>query len=162
MALVLFTGVVTQATLRANFDDKTAALSTQAVAGQVDGDVFHRVGALATGTGVANFLDFTAPDDMEVRTLRVDVTDGTAGRTVTGHLEQTDGDTSLLLDQVVNVSATTIIGSTRANLDMRTTTQVRRIKLLRGVRYRLRLETSAGPVTSAQVTVVLRTRRRQR
>ncbi len=155
-------GSITQAALRTDFDALTANVSADSLAGDADVSISHLVLALATGTGVANFVDFTAPDDMEARVLRVCATDGTAARTVTAFLEQTDGDTAFLLDQTISKDVTTVVGTAQASLDLRTTTQSKRIKLIRGVRYRLRLSTTAGPVTSAQVTLVCRTRRRRR
>ncbi len=162
MALTPFTGLVTQAQLRSNFDDATAALIAQALLGKTSVSIAHLVTALATGVGVANFLDFTAPDDMEVIALRVKAVDGTAGRTVTGFLEQTDGDTSFLLDQVFSKAVTTVVGTVQATELYSTTTLTRRVNLLRGTRYRLRLSTSVGPVTSAQATLVCGLRRRAR
>lgn len=162
MALVPFTGTVDRTVLRDNFDDATAALTAAALLGKTSVDVTHRVDALAVGSGVANFLDFTAPDDMEVVALRVKAVDAAAGRTVTAFLEQTDGDTSFLLDVVFSTPVTTVIGTASATTLYSTTTIQRRVKLLRGVRYRLRLSTTAGPVTSAQVTLVCGLRRRTR
>lgn len=163
MALVPFTGTVSASTLRANFDDATTTLAGAFTAGVKDHVVSHIALAFSgTGTAVADFLDFRPPDDMEVRVLRIVATDGTAGRTVTATLTQTDGDTSYLLDQTFSVSATTVIGTVNANLDCRTVTQSRRVVLARGVRFRLTLATSAGPVTSLQAALVLRTVRRLR
>lgn len=161
MALTPFSGTVTAATLNGNFDDKTSTITSQAVLGQVDYDIYHRALAFSgTGTAVADFLDFTLDDDCELRCIRVTVEDGTAARTVSATLTQTEGDTSFLVDHTISVSATTIIGTTNATTDYRTVTQAIRVRLLKGVSYRLTLATSAGPVTRLQGTIVLRTLRR--
>lgn len=161
MALTPFTGTVTAATLNANFDDATTAISSQATDGQVDFDVYHRALAFSgTGTAVADFLDFTLDDDCELRCLRITVQDGTAGRTVSVTLTQTEGDTAFLIDNTISASTTTIVGTTDSTEDYRTTTGAIRVRLLRGVSYRLTLATSAGAVTRLQGTAMLRTIRR--
>lgn len=160
MSLTPFTGTVTAAALIANFDDKSTTLTAQALLGRKDANMFHRRAALGAADNVSlRSVDFVAPDDLELRILRLTVLDGAAGRTVTGTLTQTDGDTSFLLDKTLSVSVTTVIGTAQASLDKRTTSGDRH-RLLKGVRYRLTLSTSAGPVTAAQITAVLRTARR--
>lgn len=161
MALTPFSGLVTAATLNANFDDASSTITSQALDGQVDYDIYHRALAFSgTGTAVADFLDFTLDDDCELRVFRITVEDGAAGRTVTATLTQTEGDTSFLVDQTISVSTTTIVGTTNATEDYRTVTQPIRVRLLKGVSYRITLATSAGPVTRLQGTIVLRTLRR--
>lgn len=161
MALTPFTGTVTAATLNANFDDKTSTITSQAILGQVDYDIYHRALAFSgTGTAVADFCDFVLDDDCELRCIRITVEDGTASRTVTATLTQSEGDTSFLVDNTISVSATTIVGTTNATTDYRTTTVPQRVRLLKGVSYRITLATSAGPVTRLQGTIVVRTIRR--
>jgi hypothetical protein len=106
-------------------------------------------------------VDFTAPDDLELRVLRVLVTHTAAVGDVTATLTVTDGDTAYLLDQTISVSVASLNGTAQASLDCRTTTQAKRLRLLRGVRYRLTLSTAAT-VDVGQATLLLRTRRRTR
>lgn len=163
MSLTPFTGVVDADVLDANFDDKTAALTAQSIAGRKDFVVFHRVGALGVATDpLVRSQSFVVGDDFEVRVLRVRAQSGTAGVAVTARLEAADGDTDLLIGQAFSVSVTTIVGTAQASLDCRDTTQVRRVNLLRGGRYRIVLEAAAGATVVGQVSVVLRSRRRRR
>lgn len=161
MALTPFTGTVTQAALRSNFDDKTTTLTNNAVAGQGD----HVVTVMRLTLGAADDIslrcvDFTPVDDYEVRTLRLTLQDGTASRAVTGTLTVTDGDTAFLLDKTISLTGTTVIGTSHTNLDLRTVTGDR-LRVLKGVPYRLTIgQPSAGPVTRAQLSLVLRSRRR--
>ena len=161
MALTPFTGLVTQATLRANFDDKTSTLTTNATAGQADHVVSVTRRSLGAGDDISlRCVDFTPMDDYEIRVLRLTLEDGTASRTVTATVTVTDGDATFLLDKTVSLTGTTIIGTTHANLDLRTVTGDR-LRLLKGVPYRLTIGApSAGPVTRAQASLVLRSRRR--
>lgn len=161
MALTPFTGTVTQAALRNNFDDKTTTLTNNALAGQADHVVFVMRRSLATTDGISlRCVDFTPVDDYEIRVLRLTLEDGTAGRTVTTAVTVADGDATFLLDKTVSLTGTTVIGTTHANLDLRTTTGDR-LRLLKGVPYRLIIGApSAGPVTRAQASLVLRSRRR--
>lgn len=161
MALVPFTGTVTEATLRSNFDDKTLTLSTNAQAGKTDHVVYVFRDALNTTDDISlRCVDFTPVDDYELRVLRLRLVDTVASRTVTATVTVTDGDTTFLLDQTISVTGTTINGTSNANLDLRSVTGTR-IRLLKGVPYRLTIGTpSAGPLTAAQASVVLRSLRR--
>jgi len=160
MSLTPFTGTVTAATLNANFDDARAAITSQAVLGQVDASVHHRVLSLTgAATSVANFVDFTPADDMEVRVLRVYVNSATASSTITAAVTVANGDSTFLVDQSITVSTTSIVGTTQASRDLRTVTGTR-VRLLRGVPYRLSLSSSAGTHTEARAIVLLRTIRR--
>jgi hypothetical protein len=106
-------------------------------------------------------IDFTAPDDLELRVLRILVTHTAAVGDVTATLSVTDGDTTYLLDQTITKSVASVNGTAQDTLDCRTTTQAKRLRLLRGVRYRLTLSTAAT-VDVGQATLLLRTRRRTR
>ena len=158
MALVPFTGTVTQATLRANFDDKTSTLTTNAQAGKTDHVVYVQRLALNTTDDISvRCVDFTPVDDYE---LRLRLGDTVASRTVTATVTVTDGDTTFLLDKTISVTGTTIIGVSNAYLDLRTVTG-NRLRLLKGVPYRLTIGApSAGPLTSAMASIVLRSLRR--
>jgi len=161
MALTPFTGTVTQTALRNNFDDKTTTLTNNALSGQSDHVVSVTRRSLGTLDDISlRCVDFTPADDYELRVLRLTLEDGTAGRTVAVTVTVTDGDTTYLLDKTISINGTTIIGTTHANLDLRTVTGDR-LRLLKGVPYRLTIGVpSAGPVTRAQASLVLRSRRR--
>lgn len=161
MALTPFTGTVTQAALRSNFDDKTSTLTNNAKAGQTD----HVV--TVTRLSISNLddislrcVDFTPVDDYEVRVLRLTLENGTASLNVVAILSVTDGDATFILDKTISVTGTTVVGTSHANLDLRAVTGDR-LRLLKGVPYRLTLSALvAGPITRAQASLVLRSRRR--
>lgn len=161
MALVPFTGAITQATLRANFDDKTSTLTTNALDGQKDHVIFVTKLALDTLDDISTrCVDFTPVDDYELRVLRLTVQDTVAGRSLSGSIVVADGDDTFLLGNTVIATATTTVGTVNTSIDYRTTTGTR-LRLLKGVPYRLVINApSAGPVTRAQLTAVLRSRRR--
>ena len=155
-------GTVTQTALRTDFDALTLSLSSNTLLGQEDFPLTLRVASLAVAMDVSlRSVDFTAPDDLELRVLRVLVTHTAAVGNVTATLTVTDGDTAYLLDQTITVSVASLNGTAQASLDCRTTTQAKRLRLLRGVRYRLTLSTAAT-VDVGQATLLLRTRRRTR
>jgi hypothetical protein len=162
MSLTAFTGTVSAATLNANFDDKTSTLTTQALEGQVDQSVNHRVVGLDSSTALAlRVLDFTAPDDLEARVLRLEVTDTGTGATVTATLTESDGANITMVGGPYTISVAGINGTARDTLDCRTVTAGYRMRLVRGVRYRLTLSSTAA-VTSATASLQLRSRRRVR
>jgi hypothetical protein len=155
-------GTVTQTALRTDFDALTTSLSSLTLLGQEDFPLTLRVASLAVAMDVSlRSVDFTAPDDLELRVLRVLVTHTAAVGNVTATLTVTDGDTAYLLDQTISVSVASLNGTAQASLDCRTTTQAKRLRLLRGVRYRLTLSTAAT-VDVGQAILLLRTRRRTR
>lgn len=159
MSLTPFTGTVTAATLNANFDDARAAITSQAILGQVDSCIHHKALSLTGSTAVANFVDFTPADDMEVRVVRVSCNSATASATVTATVQVANGDTTFLVDQTIAASVTSIAGTVQATTDLRTTTGTR-VRLLRGVPYRLLLSASSGTHTEVRGMVLLRTIRR--
>jgi hypothetical protein len=155
-------GTVTQTALRTDFDALTTSLSSNTLLGQEDFPLTLRVASLAVAMDVSlRSVDFTAPDDLELRVLRILVTHTAAVGDVTATLTVTDGDTAYLLDQTISISVASLSGTAQASLDCRTTTQAKRLRLLRGVRYRLTLSTAAT-VDVGQATLLLRSRRRTR
>lgn len=162
MSLVAFTGATSATTLNANFDDKTTTIDANAIAGRVDHPVHVRRGSLAVADDVSlRSVYWTAPDDMEVRALRVLATHSAGGLTVTATLSEANGLVDLMMGVDPTVSVASINGTAQASLDLRTTTG-RRIMLLRGVRYRLSVSVVGGTVDVGQATVLLRTKRRTR
>lgn len=161
MALTPFTGTVTAATLNANFDDARAATTSQAILGQIDIAIHHKSLLLASaGTDVKDFVDFIPEDDYEVRVLRVYATDATAGQIVTASVVVANGDTTFLVDQSITASVTTTAGTVvQATTDYRTVTGTR-VRLLKGVPYRLKLSRDTGTIDEARAMLLVRTIRR--
>lgn len=154
-------GTITATALRTDFDALTASIPAS---DEWDGDfsVPLLVSNLAdTTTARDRSIAFTPQDDYEVRGLFLRVTDGTASRIVTATLTQDNDGTTYLLDGAVSVSVTTINGtvdSRPTGLDLRTVTGTR-IRLVKGVRYRLSVQnTSAGTTVTGPVLVMLQLR----
>lgn len=157
------TGLIVAADIQAEYDTLLISINNQSLRGQKDFAIPLMVPALTTSTALsARIVDFTAPDDLELRTLRCSVTSGMAGIIVTAALTVTDGDTTYLLDNTVSVSVTSIVGTAHGNVDVRSTTNPIRVRLLRGVRYRLSISSPSATATNVSAALVLRTRRRRR
>lgn len=161
MALTPFTGTITAATLNANFDDARAAMTANAILGQVDACVYHKTLLLdSDGSAVKDFVDFVPEDDYEVRVLRVFAEDATAAQVVTASVTVANGDATFLCDQTITASVTTTAGGiVQATTDFRTVTAVR-VRLLKGVPYRLKLARDTGIISDARAALLLRTIRR--
>lgn len=164
MALTPFTGTVSAATFNANFSDANAAMTSQAVAGQVDMAVHHKAinVAAAASPAVASYVDFTPNDDLELRVLRVYGLDAAGGMTATATLTVANGDTTFLLDQTISATTASLGAAVaaQATTDYRTVTGTR-LRLLQGVPYRLALSCSSGTCDEIRGSVLLRTIRRQ-
>ena len=167
MALTPFgVGTITTTALRANFDDKTTALLTNARAGAKSQIVSVHVETLVAATVLsARTLAWTQADDQELRIIWARGSADAANRTISVTLTVDHGDTVFLVDQTVTASVTSagagvVDTRTAASGDYRTTTGTR-LRLLRGVRYRLTLATDAGTYTSAEAGLQLVTLRRR-
>jgi len=162
MTLTAFTGTITESALNDNYDDKTTRIDAAAILGRVDHPITVRRASLAVANDIAvRSVMWTAPDDAEVRVLRVLCTHSTTGLTVTATLDEANGLTDFMMGENPTVSVASINGTAQASLDLRTTTG-KRIMLLRGVRYRLSVAVVGGTADVGQATVVVRTRRRTR
>ena len=162
MSLTPFTGTTSATVLNNNFNDANSRINATSIAGRKDTPLFVRKGTLAVADDVSTrSVLWTAPDDLELRVLRVLCTHTTTGVDVTATIEQADGDTSFMMDAAVTVSVASINGTAQTTLDLRTTTG-RRIMLMRGVRYRLTVSAAGGTATVGQATALLRSRRRTR
>jgi hypothetical protein len=165
MSLTPFTGTTSATTLNANFDDATATITAQADDGAKDQTVHLYLASLASGADLSvRSVAFTMQDDMEVRVFVARVTD-TGVRAISASVEVENGDSTFLSGYTMSLSVTTAAGTvdTRpTSLDLRTATG-RRIRLLRGVRYRMAFQnTSGGTVTGPlQLMLQLRTVRRR-
>lgn len=162
MALIALTSPVSIDQLRNNFDDKTAALAANMLAGRKDQwRTFRKTTLADTDALRTRTTAWTQVDDQEVRTAFLRVTDAAAPRVVTWTLSVDGDDTRFLVDKDVSISVTTIVGTADERIDLRTATGDR-IRLKRGVRYRMTIEnTSAGTTTGVVMCGIgLRTLRR--
>lgn len=93
-------------------------------------------------------------DDQVLAGIMLRVTDGTASRVVTARLT-CDDDARGLLEHDISVSVTTSIG-TQDDRELFTSASTKRVRLLRGLRYRLEIEnTSAGTTVSGPLSAVV-------
>lgn len=150
--------------LRTALDASRAACTANKRLGQEDAEIPLRLASLAAGDHLlTRSIAWTQLDDQELRTMFIRVTDGTAGRSVRASLTVDDGETQFLVDKTCAVSLTTVMnGTVDARADFRTVTGTR-VRLLRGVRYRLDIEvlTAAATVTGPLLAgVQLRSLRR--
>ena len=163
MALVAFTSPISITQLRANFDDASSTLLTQARAGAKDQTVMLRLASLVTAADLSlRSTAWTQQDDAELRILMARVTD-TAVRAIGVTLTVDNGDTVFLVDHTISDSFSTSNGTVDERTDYRTTTVAERLRLVRGVRYRLAFtNTSGGTVGGPLVACVqLRSVRRR-
>jgi hypothetical protein len=166
MALVASTGVISLTTLRSNLDDKTSTQLTNARAGAKDQTRVLRIPSLVSATALSlRTRAWTQQDDQELRVVYATGTADAGSRVLTITLSVDNGDTLFLVDQTVTATVTSsgaAIFDTRtlATGDYRTTTGVR-LRLLRGVRYRLTAATDAGTWTLLTVGTQLRSVRRR-
>lgn len=151
MALTAFTGTISATVLKDNFDDKTSTLSSNAA--RAGGDWYVTVNAPGLST-TSLFVDFTAPDDCELRYWRVTAQHTAAGQTVTATITVTDGDTDYLLGQTFSLARSTTNGTNHTTNDYTDVTSTR-LRLLKGVTYRLAIVATAA-VTWGQTTIILR------
>lgn len=145
----MLAGKVDITQLRTDFDAKTATIQANARGGGKDHDAVFRLATLAdTDPLTARSRAWTQQDDQELRVIGLRVTDGVAGRVVNAILTVDSGDTTFLLDNTVLATITTVNGTADARVDFRTTTG-KRLRLLKGVRYRLALINTTGATTVA-------------
>ena len=165
MSLTAFTGTVTAAQLRSNFDDATTQLTTNTTAGQKDWTWFLRLSSLSSATTIGRrSLVITPRDDAEVRIFFVRVTDTVAGHIITGTLTQDAGDAEFLVNNTVSIAVTTINGTVDSRdsslTDYRTTTGTR-FRLKKDVAYRLTLASDSAAASGVtQIALQLRSIRR--
>lgn len=162
MALTPFTSTISESALNNNNDDKTVSLLSNAKAGKKDSDVHLRLASLAAGADLSlRSVAWTQQDDQELRVVLLRVADTTASRVVRVRLEVANGDATYIAGQTITTTVTTIVGTADTRLDVRTVTGVR-VRLLRGVRYRLSVENETAATTTGVVEadVQLRSRRR--
>jgi len=143
VALTPFTSPISLTQLRSNFDDKTATLLTNARAGAKDQVVSLYLASLTSGASeFSRSVAWTQQDDAELRLLMARVTD-TGARAIGLALTVENGDTLFLVDHSIALSFNTVNGTTDQRTDYRTTTGTR-VRLLKGVRYRLAFTNTSG------------------
>jgi len=162
MTLTAFTGTVTIATLRSNFDDTTAQLTTNAALGAKDFELlFGPFSALTQNTDLSlRSIAFTPTDDWQLRALAGDGSADATGRTLTVALTVDNGDTTWLLDKTISGS-TTSSGAGNIVVRQTYTSSTTAMWLLKGVRYRLAVSCDAGSFTTISASVQLRSFRRR-
>lgn len=164
MPLTPFTGLITGATLNSNMDDSTSTISANALVGHKDQNVFIRLASLPNATDISlRSVAFTMQDDMEIRTMFLRITD-TGANSARAILTVDNGDATFLGDNTVSIFLLTAAGTTDSRptfLDLRPTTATR-IRLLKGVRYRLEISNTSGATITGplQACLQLRTVRR--
>ncbi len=164
MTISAFTSPISASQLNTNFDDATSALTSQAILGQVDGNVFlllTTAGQLASAADISlRSIAWTPTDDQELRIAFIRATD-TAANAITLVLVVENSDTAFLVDQSISIPLTTVNGTidsrTAGDEDYRTTTGIR-VKLLKGVRYRLTMVNVSGATIGGPLEVCCQTR----
>lgn len=162
MALTPFTGTITAAQLRANFDDKTSTLAANAILKAKDHSPTFVVGALVPGTAlVSRSILFTPQDDSELRYLMHHGSADAAARTMTTTLTVANGDALFIGNQTITLASTSAgAGAFDGRTDYTILTGPR-VRLLRGVQYQLAIAVDAGTITEAQALVELYSPRRR-
>lgn len=167
--MTISAGVISKAELDTEFAANTAALTANALAGAKDWQVDIDVTGLAQGTAAAaRQVDWTAPDDCELRVLGVSsFGNGAAGSTVTLALTCIDvleqAVTDALLGKTVATSHTSAVSATTETTSRQDYSSVsgERHFLLKGLTYRLTLtSTHATALARAFGSMLLRGRRR--
>lgn len=160
MTLTPFTGTTSAAVLNSNMDDATDEMLANALAGNKDWTIFLRLASLVTAADLSlRSVAWTQADDAEVRVLCALVTD-TGIRAIGVALTVENGDAAFLVDNTIAIAIATINGTvdTRPTLlDLRTTTSTR-VKLLKGVRYRLAFTNTSGGTVTGPLNVMLQLR----
>ncbi len=168
MPLTPFVGTILDTQLNANFDDKTIALAGAAIAGQKDHAKHHWLAFLnAAVTANLRSMAWVQQDDAELRDLIVYGFASAGGLLLQGQLTVDNGDARFLVDNTVIASITSTAAGYMdsriqavPNLDLRPITGPR-MRLLKGVRYRLTLiSPAAGSYTEVAVVAQMRSIRR--
>lgn len=154
------TNPITATALRA---DLTAVLTSLAGIDGTGINVSLYCATLADTTALRDrTLAWTQQDDATLEYTMVRATDGTASRVVTAVLSVDSGDTIYLGEQTISATVTTVNGTADTRTSYTTVTGTR-VRLLRGVRYRMTLaNTSAGTTISGPVIFAVQMRALQR
>jgi hypothetical protein len=168
MALVTLSGTISAADLNTNFNDKTSTLITNATLGQKDFQVDLEAFDVDNTSARVPYqtLDFTAPDDLELRVMGLFLNSASAVPLITLTLTAIDIDQNsasvYLLDQTVTVTCQAVVGEANATRDDRQASSTTKIFLKKGITYRMRMTSSSATVVDyAQAFIYCRTRRRR-
>ncbi len=172
-------GTTSASQLNTDFDAQTSTLTTNAVAGQKDRTIFVFLASMTSSTAIGTrTVAWTQQDDQELRIIFARGTADATDSTLTATLTVDNGDTAFLNDNTVSVSVAQTAGgvfdtrtgtsaaTANAHGDYRNATPTAtdvaaRMKLLKGVRYRLTMSTDAGTWTSVEACIQLRSVRRR-
>lgn len=164
MALITLNGTVEASDLLNNYDDLTSTLAANAILGQCDQPIFVFVRSLAAATALSlRTVAFALQDDAEVRICYGYGTADAIGRLLTVTLAVDNGDATYLVNNTITATVTSAgagLTHTRPTLTDLTDTAGTRVRLKKGVRYRLTVSTDAGTYTDAVGGIVLRSVRR--
>lgn len=155
-----YTDPVSLTELRTTFDASTSTITANKKLGQKDGWVSFELQTLTTTTNsLQSSIAWTQQDDQEVRAVMVRTTDTAAGATVTATLTVDTENARFLVDQTINASVAAINGTAQTVTAYSATTGPR-VRLLRGVTYRLTVVTTGADVGITEAGVQLRGVRR--
>lgn len=164
MALVTLDGTIEASELLNNYDDLTSTLAANAILGQCDQPIFVFVRSMTSATVVSlRTVAFTLQDDAEVRICYGYGTADAGSRLLTVALEVDSSDATYLVNHTITATVTSAgagLTHTRPTLTDLTDTTGTRVRLKKGVRYRLTISTDAGTYTDVVGGIVLRSVRR--
>lgn len=164
MSLTPFTGTTSASVLDSNCDSATSTLTTNASAGQKDQVFFIFLASMTSATALAlRSTAWTQQDDAELRVFMGHATADGTDRTMTVTLTVDNGDATFLVNNTFAIQqdalSTIDTRDVASQGDYRTTSGTR-VRLLRGVRYRLTMSVNAGTLVNAEGLVQLRSIRR--
>lgn len=149
--MTISAGVVDVDQVRTDLQAVEDGVATETFGGDKDHQILYRKTALAAADALnLRTIAWVQTDDQELRALFLRVTDTVAGRVVTMTLTVDGGDTRFLVDETISLSVTTVNGTADTRSD-HTATGAVRIRLKRGVRYRLTVTNTTGGTTTGVV-----------
>lgn len=169
MSLTLLTGTISSIALNNNFVDKVATINSNNTNAQLslkdfsyDLEVFDFSNTSTAGLGI---LDFTPPDDVELRVIGYSIYSASAVPLLTLTLTTIDIDGTAaplyLLNQTISITNQSVVGEAVATRDDRQDSSTTKIFLKKGVTCRLQL-TSASATAADHITITLYCRSRRR
>jgi hypothetical protein len=168
MALVTLAGTISAADLNTNFSDKSNTLNINNLKGkkefQYDLEIYD---ADNTAAKVPfQTLDFTPPDDLELRVVGMFMNSASAVPTLTLTISAIDiaevSVSDYLLNQSIVLTKQAVVGQTDATRDSRLADSATKIFLKKGITYRMRVTSNSATVVDyVQCFMYCRTRRRR-
>lgn len=158
-------GTISASSLNSHFSGKFTDLNASPTNKdfQYDIEVFDLASSLGVGLRT---LDFTVPDDLELRVVGMTLYSASAVPTATLTLTAIDIDqnsaSAYLLDQTISISKQAVVGSTSATRDDRQASTTTKIFLKKGITYRIQLSSnSATVIDRVHAFVYARARKRR-